>query len=1606
MAQRKNASGWINLKSVTDTNYVDSMLTCNMEQTYRIVTEENSGDKQTSNSNTIKVTPFDNIKPNAPVIQYVTVNNGFPYINWAKSTSNDVRNYEVYRKNTSGTFVSIAKLGNVDTFTDVNANTQTQSYCYKIMAVDSCAKNQSALSAEHCDVWLQGSVKGCEKAVYLDWNVYKGWNATSKTEIYRKENGGAETLLATLSASAVSYKDSLLDFHKTYCYRIKTYEQNGNASVSWSNQGCKQTFFTDTAHIYTASKIVTSATAGKIVVKWKSEKGKPHLSHHRLYYATSAGGAFSLLADNIPVSKDSFVHNNINTRTGEHYYYLVTVDSCGTESDRSATHKPIDLEVEIGQLIHDLSWTKYQGFEVKGYYVQRLSGGTFNTIDTVSASDTSLRVFPAPCNFNIFYRVAAVDNKGRLAFSDTMGRTAIDTIFANAARLHNLTVTSGNSTDFTFRGSDSLDVYAYAIQRSEDGAWGTAGQVLYSTPGDTHVYADKINTQEKQLCYTIITLDSCLNATMSADTFCAVQLKGQELNLENALAWHGFKGYAIDKYSILKHNGTGWDTLSTTSGDTNHLHTPLSCNVPVTYKIAATEKGGNRITLSDSITLVPFDTVKPAQPIMYYATVLDEQSIYVEWEKSEPDVKKYELSIGTLNTSFQIHDTLENQLNYTFTGLQTMDSTYSFRIRAIDSCSENTSIHSEIHSTIQLDGTPQNLANALNWSAYKGFDVSKYYVYIYTNGWKLLDSTDKTVQSFIHRPLACNVPQWYKIRANDVAGKYTTWSDSLMLVPFDTIPPAKPVVHFATVEPDRTITLTWSWDTSSDVKYFEIWRSANGAAYSNIATVVYDSIFNDINVTPQATNYAYYVIAIDSCNTNNRSQASDPHKIINLKLATGACLPEIRLDWTNYVDLEKGVDGYDVYRMSDSEITYTKIATVSATKTDYIDASVSLGVTYFYKIRAFDNETVYESYSDTSGLEPYQFPVPQPSKMVYASVKATGTTQGSIYIEWEKYFVPGDTFARGYNLYQRVNNGVFSLLHRANDLDETAYTHTGINTSNDLHEYFVRVFNLCDIEGDSNTIFRPANLEVENKNLEAVITWHPFKGESVTKYELYKARNNATQRLIGTFAAADTTYTDIDLRCDNDYTYSLRAYLANGKISHADTVKIKAFDTIPPARPDLYYVSVDTTHATAGKISMMWKGNNEPNRAGYRIYRSVNGDPMKLHVIYLSMNPGDIFWEDKNLNTKDNYYSYSIAAIDSCSGNQSMPSDTHQTVLLKTTAVSEYMQLNWQVYKGFRNYKFAVEKQAPNTPWRVIDTVDATVTSYRDSDVVCHAFYNYRIRSVDDTSIWVSLSNQSGDTAFENVLPVAPEIVRATVLKGDSLNGQVMIYWKKSVSADINLYNIYRSEDGFNWVYLKTFSQAQFNAYLDDSLNTAGKSYYYRLNAIDSCGNASDIYSVVHKTILLNAAPGNSENILNWSAYEGFNVKEYRIVRVNSGVIATVQGNVLQFKDTAVICTQSYRYIVQAISEFDTLIWANSNLDSAQPYDTKAPRALYLKTATVSMPNKEVTLEWDASSNFDTRIYYIYKRSGVDGRISLLDSTTALTYTEIQDSITVSDCYF
>src|SRR6185312_4531820 len=238
---------------------------------------------------------------------------------------------------------------------------------------------------------------------------------------------------------------------------------------------------------------------------------------------------------------DSFVHTGLNTQSSDQYYYLITTDSCGTKSDSSAIHKTMTLTVSVGQLLHSLNWTPYKGFKVRIYHIEKLEAGIFKVIDSVTPNDTGARYFPAPCNSVERYRIVALGRKpGEMSLSDTMGRQAIDSVPSDAPVLKNATVLNGTTTKIDFIGSDSLDTYDFVIQRSTNGNWNTAGNILFSTPGKALTYIDSaVNTQKQHLCYTIIARDSCLNATPS-DTFCVIGLRGSDENLSDSLKWYPF----------------------------------------------------------------------------------------------------------------------------------------------------------------------------------------------------------------------------------------------------------------------------------------------------------------------------------------------------------------------------------------------------------------------------------------------------------------------------------------------------------------------------------------------------------------------------------------------------------------------------------------------------------------------------------------------------------------------------------------------------------------------------------------------------------------------------------------------------------------------------------------------------------------------------------------------------------------------------------------------------------------------------------------------------------------------------------------------------------
>ncbi|MDQ3071845.1 MAG: gliding motility-associated C-terminal domain-containing protein [Bacteroidota bacterium] len=1587
----------------TQTTYTDSLLPCNETQYYRITTTEGTG-SLFAYSDTIALTPFDTVKPDVPLLDYVSVssNNQDVSLKWRKSGASDVRNYTIYRKTGSGAWVKIAATGNIDSFTDTSASPSLESYCYSVQAEDSCARNLSALSPPHCTMLLDVATKGCDPDILLSWNSYTGWQNISKVEVYRRTGSDTFALLQTLTGGT-SWKDTSLSYHPTYCYLLMAYDSASN-SISRSNIACKKVFFVDTPQITVVSKLNSSATGGDVLISWQKQSGKPHLAHYNLYYSDNATGPYLLLKESMPVTQDTFTHRGINTTSGEHYYYLQTIDSCGTASEVSFIHKTMDLTFKVGQLVHELRWTPYMGWDVKYYITQQLKNGGYADIDTLAGTDTFFRKFPAPCNSHVVYRLKAVSHTSLVSYSDTMGGQAIDTIPSNAPVLRNVSIVNADAVRVDFMGSDSADTYGYTILRSENGGnFSSAGFMPHITTAAAQVFYDTINATQNELCYHILTLDSCLNATGS-DTFCAIQLKGTAENLANSLYWNPFKGYTIDYYSILQWNGLDYDTLANLlPADTFFLHDSINCNVPRTYKIAGKGSVSPYVTLSDSITLTPFDTIKSAPPVLDYISVTGSNSLFAQWQSGgSADVKHYEIQLKTGNGKWQVIDTLERAFSLGISGINTQDSAYCVRVVAYDTCAANRSLPSLPHCAVAIDGEPLNLAAKLVWRPYEGYTVDQYYIYRYINDlWQQVDSVPGNTNTYTDTGLACNVAYSYK-----VAAQGTSWlslSDSVVITPFDTLKPAAPTLHYAGVLQDGNIEVAWSWDTTSDVKYFEVWRSINKGIFTPIGSVIYDSLYTDTAVQARLNSYRYYVIGIDSCDLSNRSQPSDTDKIITLKLATGGCTPQVRLSWTAYEDLPQKTDYYDVYK-SVNQSAFSRLMRLPGTQLALTDSLVTDRDHYTYKILAVDVESGYTSFSDTSGIFPWQYPLPGKAGITGTTVTSSGKTDGSVFISWERSS-PQDTVARGYKLYHATGQkGPFSLVKTEPDLSVTFFAHKNINTLTDSNFYRLVVYNLCAREGMAEDTFHVTQLTAGSLNLATQLNWLYYKGaKGNSSQTIYRADGNSVFRPMYRLSGTDQSFKDTLVRCNTRYHYYMETLDSSGFVSVSDTAQVISFDTIAPARPVMDFVSVDVN--SNSRAMLQFNDVPEINRSSFTLYRSSGKGGFRA-IATIGLAGNKVVFMDNGVSTGDSVYTYYVTSRDSC-GNESQAQDTHTLIRLKTMPQSLVSQLTWNTYTGWKNpLSQRVERRTPTTFWQAIATLDGNVNTYIDSTRNCDSMYYYRIRANDTLSELLTYSNTDSLVSFETDSPAAPVMKRVHILASSVDSGKILVEWFPSASADADHYRLYRlNAPTGNWEKIAWIKDSLY--YVDTLKNTLEKTYSYRVETVDKCGNTSPAFSGIHESMVLKATPGNEEIQLSWNPYTGWAVKNYRIYR-DGQLLATLGGGAMNFIDTTVICPDHYLYYIEAVSASLPVITAASNTDGAAPYDLNAPAAVYVETATVEIPNSIVYVQWRRSSEPDVEGYRLYRYpAGTPTRlpIATFKSRDSISWYDTSDVANTSYCY-
>ena len=512
---------------------------------------------------------------------------------------------------------------------------------------------------------------------------------------------------------------------------------------------------------------------------------------------------------------------------------------------------------------------------------------------------------------------------------------------------------------------------------------------------------------------------------------------------------------------------------------------------------------------------------------------------------------------------------------------------------------------------------------------------------------------------------------------------------------------------------------------------------------------------------------------------------------------------------------------------------------------------------------------------------------------------------------------------------------------------------------------------------------------------------HPKVPDSLL---LYRSTNGVNYSKTASLSITSGVYDDYAINKGQPYYYQMVAKYNKSKItSYSDTIHVTP-RIIPEAdSAQLVYATVLKSDETRGAIFIQWKRalRNDTNAMGYYVY-SFNTANVKYVLIKNVTDLNDTTYIQNNINTLKNAYKYYIITYNVC--DVGINSKIHKTVLLNVQNNNLNEQLNWNNYFGIPIKSYSVYKSKDGGSQNLVFN-GGLDSSFSDSNVNCNHGYTYQVQAMLANGE-ISFSDSITVKTFDTIRPKTQPIIVATVIRTGITDGRISLSWNASTDNNLEGYNIYRSDNGVGWILIRQGYVG--TSMIDTAVDTYDQFYYYKIQPVDSCGNTGP-FAIYHETIHLLAQADNGYNQLKWSGYSGWKVKEYLVYK-DGVLIDTLANNVFAFKDSAVICNTVYQYLVKAIDSSNDTILSSSNTDSAKALNHTPPQKVYIKTVSVSKPNKAATIAWTTSKSYDVKNYAIYRKSAVTGAMQFIGSTVNTSFVDssfINNSgITEPDCYY
>ena len=472
-----------------------------------------------------------------------------------------------------------------------------------------------------------------------------------------------------------------------------------------------------------------------------------------------------------------------------------------------------------------------------------------------------------------------------------------------------------------------------------------------------------------------------------------------------------------------------------------------------------------------------------------------------------------------------------------------------------------------------------------------------FYVYQSLNGttFALIEGLGAGVTNADVKGLVQDNNYWYRVQAY-ATGSTSAFSNTINIRTLPTLP-AAPTGLSLLVGGTSQISLSWT-DNSTNEQYFNIFRTTDGgASYILGATVGANSTAYIATGLSAGITYGFRV---NAANTGGTSGFAGPAFATTLPIAPSTpsftsisgTTNSITVNWNNVAN----ETGYNLYRSTTLEGTYTGLTTLGANVTTFVNTGLSSGTTFFYKIDAFNSGGT----SALSGATSFTTTSATPIPTAPSNLRFTGRGSSRLIFAWDDNSADETGF-----VIQSSANGVSYTTLDTVGAGITDYDASGLSSGT---TYF---FQVASFNSGGTSSFAgptawktlpaaPTNLNATTGSTSTIeLDWSDVVGED--GYVLNRGLTNSFTTFVGITLAANTNgYIDSGLCAGTIYWYRLYAFLNDGGTSGFAGPTFALTQEIAGGTPSspTGFTSID---ATTNSVTLQWT-DTATNEDGFLIY--------------------------------------------------------------------------------------------------------------------------------------------------------------------------------------------------------------------------------------------------------------------------------------------------------------------------------------------------------------------------------------------------------------------